>query len=834
MAWKSALRGHVAVVLPLAALVSAAFAQDAPPVQPSPVADGGVEEINVTARQKEESLLDVPVTVAAFSEADLDRYNVQTLTEASKLVPNFQIVQGNAGNGSNLFLRGVGSSSISAAFDQSVAINIDGVIGNIGRLIHNAYLDMDQLEVLKGPQSLYFGKSATAGVVSVRTKDPGEKLELELMSAYELDYDRIYTELIASSPITETLGARLAASWTRADKLRKNLSPAAKHRWRGEESTNARLTLVWDPVATLSARFKLNFSSFQNDGANGNTEARCLGAGGAIQGSDSTFGGVYANGYEDCKINGNFAISDANRVQATGMPFGGADGVPFLDQDTWLTSMELDWELTPSLVLTSVTGYLDLDHVELDVYCYCSPVTQLQSFTALAPPLPAPIPIPPSMPYGFYSGMHRNIYKGITQELRLVSDFDFPLNFMAGVFYQDIEQQFHAYQNAVNVGIYPSATGFLGALCAPTSPAANCLDPVTGNGYDYLKKHTLDSRAISAFVAGYWDITESLELTAGVRFTDENKHGKIKIPYMHQLLSVALGFLPSGTVVKQGLQFNDDNWSPEVALSWHITDRITAYGAYKQGFKSGGIDNSALPNNSLNTSNPDFPGALIYDSEKAKGFELGLKSRLFGDSLMLNATAFSYRYEDLQVQQFNSATIQFYTLNASELTTSGFEVDFGWTSPLAGLVLRGALALTDADYTKTFIQVDGQDLNGHPRERSAAFAGYVGGTYDVPIFGGWLLGLSTDLRYSSGYPLEGRVGSFEQDELWLSDTSIRLYSEDNRWEVAFIAKNLGDETYAFSDGSRPGAVPPVAGGVLDRLTTTSLGRELTLRLRFRY
>jgi outer membrane receptor protein involved in Fe transport len=99
----------LALVLLPVALVSAASAQDTPPAQPTATA-GGVEEIVVTARQKEESLLDVPVTVAAFSEGDLDRYNVQTLTEASKMVPNFQIVQGNSGNGSNLFLRGVGSS----------------------------------------------------------------------------------------------------------------------------------------------------------------------------------------------------------------------------------------------------------------------------------------------------------------------------------------------------------------------------------------------------------------------------------------------------------------------------------------------------------------------------------------------------------------------------------------------------------------------------------------------------------------------------------------------------------------------------------------------------
>ena len=86
------------------------------------------EEVVVTARQQAEGLQDVPVTITALTEAELDRYNIRDLTEAAKMVPNMQINHGGSGNGSNLYLRGVGSSSISAAFDQSVAINIDGVV----------------------------------------------------------------------------------------------------------------------------------------------------------------------------------------------------------------------------------------------------------------------------------------------------------------------------------------------------------------------------------------------------------------------------------------------------------------------------------------------------------------------------------------------------------------------------------------------------------------------------------------------------------------------------------------------------------------------------------
>ena len=95
-------------------------------------------EVTVTARRQEERLLDVPVTIAPLTEEDLDRYSIVTLPEAAKLVPNFFVFHEGSGNGSSIYLRGIGSSPISAAFDQSVAINVDGVVVNIGRFIHNA------------------------------------------------------------------------------------------------------------------------------------------------------------------------------------------------------------------------------------------------------------------------------------------------------------------------------------------------------------------------------------------------------------------------------------------------------------------------------------------------------------------------------------------------------------------------------------------------------------------------------------------------------------------------------------------------------------------------
>ena len=214
---------------------------------------GDIEEIIVTARQQEETLQDVPVTISALTEADLKRYNLTNLVDAAKMVPNMVVAHNGAGNGASLRLRGIGSSSISAAFDHSVAINLDGVVVNRGRFIHNSYLDMGQLEILKGPQSLYFGKSATAGVVSITTNDPGDEFEVEASAGYETQFNGTFGAFVISGPISPTLGARAAIGFINNDELFENYSaendPAnvainGADKYYGDKSLNTRLTLV--------------------------------------------------------------------------------------------------------------------------------------------------------------------------------------------------------------------------------------------------------------------------------------------------------------------------------------------------------------------------------------------------------------------------------------------------------------------------------------------------------------------------------------------------------------------------------------------------------------
>ena len=719
------------------------------------------------------------------------------------------------------------SSSISAAFDQSVAINVDGVVVNIGRFIHNAYMDMGGLEVLKGPQSLYFGKSATAGVVSITSNDPGDEWEFEAGLGYEFNHKNQQYDVVVSGPITDTFGARLALGKNSASELFRNLSPNVENEFRGEEARNARLTLLWEPNESLSIRLKHSISKYENDGANGRTEEIC--PEGAVQPTaipSAGTGFAIFPGVDDCKLNGNTSIADLNTTLALGLPHGGNTGVPFLDQETDFTALKVDWDINESYHLRSTTGWVDLDHIELDVYDYNA---------------------------GVFGGQHRNTYEAFSQEFILRSDLEGPFNFMIGAYYQDVEQGFEAWQYAFNLALVPNILNFNPATQPisvalgfdPTPGALFGPDPATGRGYDYNKNHFLDTEVRSIFVAGYFDVSDTIEITAGLRYTEEEKDGYITLPYFHGAAGI-FGF--GGFDRVDGLEFEDDNVSPEFAVNWYVTENVSTFFAYKKGFKSGGVDNSALPTAAPNPNSPTFNGFdfLYYDSEEAEGFEIGVKAELLDGALRVNATAFQYEYTDLQVQLFNALIIQFETFNASELLTTGIETDFQWLTPVDGLFLRGNLAITDVSYEDDFFNATGQNLDGQDGVGSADIAGAIGFTYDFPIADGWRMDISSDLNYNDGYDISATLDPFSQDSFWLWDAAIRFYTEDQRFEVALIGRNLSDEIYAFGSGARPGACANnqalVPGGCnalagandQDQVTTTSLGRQVGLNVRFRF
>ena len=166
-----AYRDFAALVLASSALAfpSLASAQQAPGTAPQAESGRGLEEIVVTARRSSERLINVPVAVTALSAASLEKAHVSDLQQVAQMTPNLIIGSASSGTGGSITLRGVGTSFLDPGLDQSVGLNADGVSLSRGHFLLAAQFDLKQIEVLKGPQALFFGKNSPAGVISMTT-----------------------------------------------------------------------------------------------------------------------------------------------------------------------------------------------------------------------------------------------------------------------------------------------------------------------------------------------------------------------------------------------------------------------------------------------------------------------------------------------------------------------------------------------------------------------------------------------------------------------------------------------------------------------------------------
>ncbi|RYD60864.1 MAG: ligand-gated channel, partial [Sphingomonadales bacterium] len=255
---------------------------------PAAEAPSGLEDIVVTARKRVESAQNVPVSVTAFTPQQIQQTDLTSLEKISAVTPSFTIARSTTGSGAQISLRGIGSDARSIGLEQSVAVIVDGVYYGQGRVINEGFFDLAGLEILKGPQALFFGKNATAGVVSITTAGPTKDPEYLARIGYETNAHRPYGELVASGPLTDTLGIRVAL---RASKMFagyvENRAPAITYNTRdaatgvvtshvappttrnnlpGEREYLGRVSLKWEPTDKLTVSLKASGDRNHTDG----------------------------------------------------------------------------------------------------------------------------------------------------------------------------------------------------------------------------------------------------------------------------------------------------------------------------------------------------------------------------------------------------------------------------------------------------------------------------------------------------------------------------------------------------------------------------------------
>ena len=750
------------------------------------------EEIIVTARRRAETLLDVPVAVTALGMADLQRYAANDLSKIGQLIPQVQIVRSGAGTGGSFTIRGIGSSAGDAGIEQTVSVNIDGIQISRGRAVLQSFFDVEQVEVLKGPQALFFGKNSPGGVISVRTAGPSSTFKGYVRAGYEFEADERYVEGAVGGPITDTLGFRLAGrasameGWivntapARANPIEPAFPlPAGNRRQPGGDAYAGRLTLVWEPSDAFDLTGKL-FGNYSKENAESIAEVVCSNPNAlpTTSGIPDTFG--------DCRLDGNRSSTNAPTNAALLGPWPGApdDGKHFAKFRGIYGSLTGNYR-AGDITFTSVSGFYDYKVNTWDNYDYTS--------------------------IGLVQSVNNDAYRSISQEFRVYSVVESPLNFVAGAFYENVRRN-------------QETNGRI----APLGP-----DPRNGKYETWDRPARNKGNTYSGYGQLIYKFGETVELAGGVRWTHEKKNIDMRHTHLHARFPAGV-FLPEGIVVAG--DFKDTNWSPEATLTWHPTPKTTLYAAYKTGYKSGGFSNpSALSANYADINQARF------GSETAEGGEIGFKGSFADGRISMNAAVYQYTFDGLQLSSFNAATTTFTIRNAASARTTGFELETN-VRITDELGFRGALGYNAARYRnfptsacyagQTAAQgcVGGvQNLTNRPLVRAPDWSLTSGLTYDVPVGGDVAFGVSGDIKYTDDYYTQENLNPVAlQREFLLLNASARIHHVDDLWELAFIGRNLGDKRYGISSADKPLGGP---GQISQQPART---RELLVQGTFRF
>lgn len=746
-----------------------------------------IEEVVVTARKRAESIHNVPVVVTALGQEQLEKFAINDIYNLSNRTPGLKIGTGQGTFGAQVSMRGIGTSALSASIDQSVALNIDGLQLSQGLAFNAALFDVAQIEVLKGPQGLFFGKNSPGGVISVRTADPGTEAEVIVRAGHEFDAREKRGELVLSGPVGDTLGLRLATAFTDSKGYFTNTArPSAlsggvpggldpKYRtFPHDEELIVRGTALWEPSDALRARLKLTHIDFDRQGEGGHPQlVNCP------NGLDSFLGIPIAVG-DDCRLDDRSSIADLDPAFFPGIPNG---GVPYLRREQNFATLELDDQLGTDLTLTSVTGFYDVKG-------------DLVINAATSGTVPT---------IGLEGGMAREDF---TQEVRLTSDYQGRFNFMAGAYYQKSEIE--------DYSILPVNHGFLEYGFPP-----RLIDST----------HTIDVEAKSLFGQVMWHATPELEFALGARWTDEARRQKT---FVNAEFTTDVMFIPGvnapAWVDLDVPRLSSSNLSPEITATWRPNDDITLFGALKKGFKSGSF-------NTLGATTSD----QSYDDEEIMGGEVGIKTRLLDRRLTFNAAAYYYQYDDMQVGTLeNTGTaFRFRTINAASSEIYGVELEADYLSlSIPGLSLRAALnynhsrfdSFTDAPcYVGQTVELGcdrnpdpgtglftAQDLSGRPLLRAPDWTALAGFDYEYPLASGQVLVLGATAHYSSEYEAAlAMVRSTRQDAYVKTSASIALRAANNAWELALIGNNLSDRVTSGNCTVANIANGSIFGGTID-------------------
>ncbi len=281
----------------------------------------------VTATKRSVGMQDVPIAISVVSGDKIEKFGVTELDELSAYLPNVHI--GESGGNNQIFIRGVGSGN-NSGFEQSVGTFIDGVYYGRARNSRAAFLDIERVEVLKGPQSTLFGKNTIAGAINITTAQPADAFEAYVDASYETELDGIGLTGMVTGPLTDRLRGRLVAKTFERDGWMENQFPGADD-GASQENDIVRGTLVWDATDNSSLNLKAEYGEFGTVGATSKIVEAEPGSIFLFSFNDPDFGDTVNNGYKQSQTQGLPGRDIVDDTEAGSL------------QLTWITN----WATTP-------------------------------------------------------------------------------------------------------------------------------------------------------------------------------------------------------------------------------------------------------------------------------------------------------------------------------------------------------------------------------------------------------------------------------------------------------------------------------------------------------
>ncbi|WP_016745871.1 TonB-dependent receptor [Rhizorhabdus wittichii] len=717
------------------------------------VASAQVEEIVVTAQKREQSIRDVPISLAVISGDDLKKRQVSGIQDLANSVPNVFVSKGTVSD--NIYIRGVGSGS-NAGFEQAVATFVDGIYHGRSRYTQSALVDLERVEVLRGPQTIYFGNNAIGGAFSVTTKKPSLKdWGGYALASYEFEGNEPAVEAAVGGPIVEDkLAVRIAGRYSHLGGYIKNDStgkdnPKIKDRF-------IRGSALWQMAPGWTTLVKAEYGKQDSIAPFAAQLTDCPPA--APFSTAATFSCAYALATnQESKF-------DYHRQSEPG-EFGN------IKASEYMVKIERENIDGPGLVAQASYSKMDF---------------QIVADTD-------------GVPASFFNYNSSEYLKQSTVELRIVSPAQSKIEYVAGVYY------LHSKAGIGTTLNFPFANVLLAGPLAPLAPFA----PLAGD-IDLREKEN----AFSAFGSVTYPLTDKFSITGALRYTHSKKTGTQSATNAQALDTYGLSVVPLPAGLQPVAAFltgfvdhttqarvSDGVFLPSVSAQYKANRDVSFYAKYSKGFKAGGFDAVELTG---------IPDRLSYAPEKVNAFEAGLKSVLFDRSVSFNLSVFRSMYKDLQqsVTQFTATSAFITVTNVGGLRTQGVEAELVWR-PNDRFEFGSDFALLDASYRNyanagcTALQAlqakaagkigCSQDLSGRSPPFAPKYTGNVRAAFNQPLNDALKFSANAMLSFAGSYDVSPDKDPVTRQKSWRKiDLRLGIGDIDDKWTLAFVGTNLAN------------------------------------------